>query len=53
MGNILLREHNAEGALKEFKEALRLDPTGPTAEPTQQMIARIEAALQQQAEIPK
>lgn len=47
LGNIMLRERNAEGALKEFQEALRLDPTGPAAEPTRQMVARIEAALQQ------
>jgi tetratricopeptide (TPR) repeat protein len=53
MGNILLRERNAEGALKEFQEGLRLDPTGPMAEPTRQMIARIEAALKQQAAVPK
>jgi lipoprotein NlpI len=29
LGNIMLRERNADGALKEFQEALRLDPTGP------------------------
>jgi Flp pilus assembly protein TadD len=45
MGNIMLRERNAEGALKEFKEALRLDPTGPLAEPTKQIVAKIENAL--------
>ena len=47
MGNIQLRERNAEGALKEFQEALRLDPKGPLAEPTRQMVARIESALKQ------
>ncbi len=47
MGDVFLRERNAEAALKEFQEALRLDPTGPMAEPTRQMVARIEAALQQ------
>jgi len=46
MGNVQLRERNAEGALKEFQEAVRLDPQGPLAAPTQQMIARIETALQ-------
>lgn len=48
LGDIFLRERNADGALKEFQEALRLDPTGPMAEPTRQMVARIEAALKQQ-----
>ncbi|MFI5116194.1 MAG: tetratricopeptide repeat protein [Terriglobales bacterium] len=47
LGDVFLRERNAESALKEFQEALRLDPTGPMAEPTRQVIARIEQALQQ------
>ena len=47
MGNILLRKRDAEGALREFKEALGFDPQGPMAEPTRQMIDKIEAALQQ------
>ena len=47
LGNIMLRERNADGALKEFQEALRLDPKGPIAEPTRQVIARIEAAIKQ------
>ena len=47
MGNILLRERNAPAALKEFQEAVRINPTGPASEPVRQMIARIEAALQQ------
>ncbi len=46
LGNVLLRERNAEGALKEFQEAVRLDPTGPMAEPTKQVIQKIETALQ-------
>jgi Flp pilus assembly protein TadD len=45
MGNILLRERNAEGALKEYQEALRLDPKGPFADSARQMISRIQAAL--------
>jgi len=53
MGNIMLRERNAEAALKEFQEALRLDPKGPMAEPIRQVIGRIEAALKQQASTPK
>jgi len=47
LGNILLRERNAPGALKEFQEGLRLDPQGPLAEPTRQMIERIQTALKQ------
>lgn len=47
MGNIRLRERNAEGALKEFQEAVRLDPSGPLADSTRQMITRIETALKQ------
>jgi tetratricopeptide (TPR) repeat protein len=47
MGNILLRERNATGALKEFQTAVQLDPNGPMAQPTRQMIDRIETALKQ------
>ena len=47
MGNILLRERDAAGALKEFRETVRLDPSGPLAAPAGQMIERIEAALKQ------
>jgi tetratricopeptide (TPR) repeat protein len=53
MGNIMLRERNAEAALSEFKKSLELDPKGPMAEPTRQIIGRIEAALKQQAAAPK
>jgi len=45
MGNILLRERNAEGALQEYKEAVKDDPKGPWADPANQMINKIEAAL--------
>lgn len=45
MGNVMLRMRNADGALTEYKEALRLDPKGPMAEPTRQMVAKIETAL--------
>ncbi len=48
MGNIMLRERNAEGALKEFQQSLQLDPKGPMSEPTKQVIDRIEKALKQQ-----
>jgi tetratricopeptide (TPR) repeat protein len=47
MGNILLRERDAVGALKEFKQAVRVDPKGPLAAPSQQMVDKIEAALKQ------
>jgi Flp pilus assembly protein TadD len=45
LGNVKLRERNAPGALTEFKEALRISPDGPMAEPTRQIVAKIEAAL--------
>jgi tetratricopeptide (TPR) repeat protein len=47
LGNILLRERDVVGALKEFKQAVQLDPQGSMAGPTRQMIDRIEAALKQ------
>src|SRR5262249_53702051 len=45
LGNILLRERDAVGALKEFKQAVQVDPKGPLAPPAQQMVDKIEAAL--------
>ena len=47
LGNILLRERDAVGALKEFKQAVQVDPKGPLASPSQQMVDKIEAALKQ------
>jgi len=47
MGNILLRERDAVGALKEYKQAVQIDPKGPLAAPSQQMVEKIEAALKQ------
>jgi len=44
MGNILLRKQDAAGAVGEYKEAVRLDPKGPYAEATSQMIMKLEAA---------
>jgi len=54
MGNILLRKRDAPGALREFKESLRLAPHGPLAEPIRQVLSKIEAALKssQQQESP-
>ena len=46
-GDIALRKHDLPGALKEYKEGVRLDPKGPMAAPAQQMIAKIEQATQQ------
>ena len=45
MGNILLRKRDAAGALKEFQESLRLAPKGPMAEPTRQLVSKLESAL--------
>jgi Flp pilus assembly protein TadD len=45
-GDIALRKRDMQGALKEYKEGLRLDPKGPMAGPTQQMISKIEQAMQ-------
>jgi tetratricopeptide (TPR) repeat protein len=46
-GDIALRKHDLQVALKEYKEGVRLDPKGPMAAPTQQMISKIEQATQQ------
>jgi tetratricopeptide (TPR) repeat protein len=47
LGDIALRKKNAQVALKEYKEAIRLDPTGPMTPPVQQMVKKIEDAMQQ------
>ena len=44
LGNIALRKQDTLGALKEFKEYLRLDPQGPMAGGVTQMIQKIEAS---------
>jgi Flp pilus assembly protein TadD len=45
-GDIALRKRDMQGALKEYKEGLRLDPKGAMAGPTEQMISKIEQAMQ-------
>jgi tetratricopeptide (TPR) repeat protein len=45
MGNILLRKRDAEGALREFHEYLRLDPKGAMVEPTRELVSKLENAL--------
>jgi len=44
LGDIDMNKRDAQGALKEYKEALRLDPKGPMAAATQQMVNKIEQA---------
>ncbi len=46
LGNIeFLHKHDAQAALREFHEYLRLAPDGPMAEGTKQMIYKIEESL--------
>ncbi len=44
LGNIALRRQDADGALKEFQEYLKLDPQGPMADSVRAMVKRIQAA---------
>jgi tetratricopeptide (TPR) repeat protein len=44
LGNIALKKQDPDGAVKEFKEYLRLDPQGPMAGGVSQMIQKIEAS---------
>ena len=45
LGNVMLRESNAQGALHEYLEYLRLDPNGSMAPSVRQMIEKIQKAL--------
>jgi tetratricopeptide (TPR) repeat protein len=45
MGNIYLQQENPEAALKEFEEALRLDPEGAMAPALKDIIAQLKKAL--------
>jgi tetratricopeptide (TPR) repeat protein len=47
LGNAALRDHDNAAALDQYKMYLKLDPKGPMAEPTREMIGRIQAALKQ------
>lgn len=47
-GNILLKSHQAENALAEFQEYLRLEPKGKFASEAQEMVAKIKKALAEQ-----
>jgi len=45
LGNVMLRESNAQGALHEYQEYLRLDPNASMAPGVPQMIEKIQKAL--------
>ncbi len=47
MGNIYLRHRDANSALSEFQEYLRLDPQGAQAPAVREMVAKIQKALGQ------
>lgn len=49
LGNSMLRKRDAVGALKEFKEYLRLAPQGEFAPATKAAVERLEKGLQQAA----
>ncbi len=45
LGNILLREQDARGALDEYREYLRLEPFGSMAPAVRQVVEELEKAL--------
>jgi hypothetical protein len=45
LGNVVLRERNSPGALKQFKEYPRLEPKGEVARSVRDIVSRIEKAL--------
>lgn len=45
MGNVLLQKRDALGALAQFKEYLRLDPEGPFAATTRDVVGKLERAV--------
>ncbi len=44
LGNIHLRKRDNGGAVREFKEYLRLDPSGPMAEQTRTFVNKLESS---------
>ena len=50
LGNIALRKGDAETAETEFKEYLKLDPKGPMSGPVKDMVDKIEASKQPDAQ---
>lgn len=53
MGNIYLQQENAEQALAEYQEYLRLDPQGSMAPAARQLVAQITQALAEDQPAPK
>lgn len=45
MGNVLLHKRDGAGALAQFREYLRLEPHGPFAAATRDVVAKLEKAL--------
>jgi hypothetical protein len=45
LGNILLREQDAQGALDEYHEYLRLEPFGSMAPAVREVVEKLEKAL--------
>ncbi len=41
LGNICLRKHDTQGAIKEYKQYLLLDPSGPFATSTQSALEKL------------
>lgn len=47
LGNVLLRQRNAPGALAEFKTAVDLEPQADFAPSTREMVSKLQTALDQ------
>lgn len=46
LGNIFLKQRNASGALEQYQEYLRLEPNGSMAPAVQDLVGKIQKALQ-------